>query len=345
MKKLKDISWEVDEPTYRSDNALSYSTLSRYLKEGFNKLDTLFDKIESPSLTFGSAVDTYITDGKKAFDEQFTVCDFPAIKDSVKQMIDAIFNNFSYNNLEDVPAQDIITLTEELKFQLNWKPETRAKVIKEQGSEYYNALIEARGKTVLSIETGNAVFAAVRALKESPATAFYFADNNPFDESIVREYQLKFKASFINVDYRCMADLLVTDHNAKLVMPIDLKTSSHTEWDFTESFVQWRYHIQARLYWRIIRHCMDNDDFFKDYALDDYRFIVVNKDTLCPLVWKYEDTKKIGTLYYGKNNQIECPDPFDLGNELNYYLKTRPTVPININVEQENELTEWLRKL
>ena len=27
-KSLKDISWLVDEPTYRADEALSYSTLS-----------------------------------------------------------------------------------------------------------------------------------------------------------------------------------------------------------------------------------------------------------------------------------------------------------------------------
>lgn len=345
MKKLKDISWEVDEPTYRSDKALSYSTLSRYLKEGFNKLDTLFDKIESPSLTFGSAVDTYITDGKDAFEQQFAICDFPAIKDSVKQMVDALFNNFAYDNIEDIPTGDIIALTEELKFQLNWKPETRARVIKEQGIDYYNALVGAKDKTVLSIETGNAVFAAVRALKESPATKFYFADNDPFNQDIVREYQLKFKATFENVDYRCMADLLLTDHRTKTVIPIDLKTSSHTEWDFPKSFVEWRYHLQARLYWRIIRHCMDLDDFFRDYTLDDYRFIVVNKETLCPLVWRYPDTKTTGTLYYGKNDRIECPDPFVLGKELDYYLKEQPTVPININVEQENELTEWLKKL
>ena len=33
-KDFKDISWQVDEPTYRQDEALSYSTLSRYDREG-----------------------------------------------------------------------------------------------------------------------------------------------------------------------------------------------------------------------------------------------------------------------------------------------------------------------
>ena len=56
-KSLKDISWNVTEAEYRADSALSQSTLTRYEREGFNNLSKLFDKIESPSLTFGSAVD------------------------------------------------------------------------------------------------------------------------------------------------------------------------------------------------------------------------------------------------------------------------------------------------
>ena len=46
MKSLRDISWLVTEEEYRADLALSYSTLARYEREGFNNLDKLFDKIE-----------------------------------------------------------------------------------------------------------------------------------------------------------------------------------------------------------------------------------------------------------------------------------------------------------
>ena len=53
MKSLKDVSWLVSEDTYRQDSALSYSTLAKYERGGFNSLSTLFDKVESPSLLFG----------------------------------------------------------------------------------------------------------------------------------------------------------------------------------------------------------------------------------------------------------------------------------------------------
>ena len=72
-KSLRDISWQVTEPEYRADPALSYSTLSRYEREGFNNLDKLFERIESPSLTFGSAVDTLLTGSEEEFNEQFFV--------------------------------------------------------------------------------------------------------------------------------------------------------------------------------------------------------------------------------------------------------------------------------
>ena len=46
-KSLKDISWLVDEPTYRADEALSFSSISKFYREGFSKLDQLFEKEES----------------------------------------------------------------------------------------------------------------------------------------------------------------------------------------------------------------------------------------------------------------------------------------------------------
>lgn len=104
-------------------------------------------------------------------------------------------------------------------------------------------------------------------------------------------------------------------------------------------------HIQARLYWRLIRAAMDADDYFKDFTLLDYHFIVVNKKSLVPLVWKYPDTQKVGTLYYGKNKQIECPDPFEIGKELNAYLTARPSVPIGISINKPNDLNLFLNKI
>lgn len=345
-KLLKDISWNVNEDTYRNDEALSYSTLAKFSREGFNKLDTLFEKVDSPSLTFGSAVDALITGNQEEFDSRFMVADFPPISDSVLKVVKAAFTKFSsdYTSLQDIPTNEIITLTEECSYQLNWKPETRVKVIREQGSEYYSLLAIAGDRKILDTATKEQIDNAVNALKTSEATEFYFRDNEG-DIRFLREYQLKFKSILNGIDYRCMADLIVVDYNDKKIYPVDLKTSSHAEWDFFESFLQWSYQIQARLYWRIIRDNMDRDEYFKDFELADYTFIVVNKNTLTPLVWKFTDTQKKGTLTYGKNNQIELRDPEDIGKELYTYLSSRPVVPEGISLCDYNNITEWINKV
>ena len=38
-----------------------------------------------------------------------------------------------------------------------------------------------------------------------------------------------------------MADELIVNHERKIIIPVDLKTSSKCEWDFYKSFVDWRY--------------------------------------------------------------------------------------------------------
>lgn len=347
MKSLRDISWQVSEEEYRADPALSYSTLARYEREGFNNLDKLFDRIETPSLTFGSAVDSIITGGQKEFDERFMVAEFPSIPDSIVKIIKLLYKQYAgtYRSLLNIPDNSIIRETEDQNYQMNWKPETRAKVIREKGTDYYNLLFVAGDRCIIDTQTYQDVCNAVKALKESKSTQLYFADDNPFEPDIERLYQLKFKGEFGGITYRNMADLIIVNHKEKWVKPVDLKTSSHTEWDFYKSFVDWRYDIQARLYWAIIRQNMDKDEYFKDFKLLDYDFIVVNRRTLVPLVWTCPFTQAAGKLKFGKNGQIEMRSPFVIGEELNSYLTSRPKVPIGISETGANDLRDWLNEL
>lgn len=349
-KSLRDISWNVSEETYRADPALSYSTLARYEREGFNNLDKLFDRLETPSLTFGSAVDSIITGGQEEFDERFMVAEFPSTPDSITKMVKSLFSQYgdSYRSLITIPDDAIIKETEYQSYQMNWKPETRAKVIKEKGADYYNLLFVAGSKTILDTQTYQDVCNAVRALKESKSTQFYFAEDNPFEPDIERFYQLKFKACLEGIDYRCMFDEIVIFHDTKEILPIDLKTScklSDKEWDFPKHYVEWNYQLQNRLYVRILQDNILRDDYFKDFKILNYRDIIVFKGNNAPLVWEVPFTFEKGTLTFGKYNQIEMRDPFEIGKELHHYLTSRPKVPMGINETGLNDLEYWLNKL
>ena len=143
-----------------------------------------------------------------------------------------------------------------------------------------------------------------------------------------------------------MPDLLIINHENKTILPIDLKTSSHEEWDFPKSFVQWNYQIQARLYWRIIERNIKNDAYFKDFTLLDYLFIVVNRKTITPLVWNFDDTKTYGSIRMRRSDDsvISLEDPFDIGAELHEYLTHSHNVPISIRLNEPNSIVEFINK-
>lgn len=345
MKNITEISWNISEEEYRKDKALSYSVLAKYERGGFNSIPTLFDKVESPSLILGSAVDSLITGGKDEFESRFLVADFPKIPDSIIPIIKELFQwcNNTNKSLESIDDNFIIKVAFKYNYQSNWKPETRAKVIKEKGKEYYNLLYLAGDKTILDCDTYSTVENMVEALKTSEATRWYFQDDNPFD-NIERHYQLKFKTTLNEINYRCMSDLLIVDYDNKTIIPVDLKTSYKNEYDFYKSFLEWNYQIQARLYWRIIRNILNKDDYFKDFKLLDYRFIVVSRDCR-PAVWEFPATQSTVTLYLGKDHQIELRDPEVIGKELQYYLDNNSTSPMDFEPEGINNLIDWINKI
>ena len=336
LKELSAISLPITEPEYRQLPELSYSTLSTYESLGYDGLDHLFDKKESLSLTLGSAVDSIITGGEDEFNNLFLVADIPALGDKEKQVVDYLFSIWGngYNSMTDIPATYILDAANQFEFQKNWKDETRVKVLTERCSPYYIVKSHATGKTILTTANFEDVKNMVRALRESPATSSYFADNDPMSP-IRRYYQLKFKAEFDGVGYRNMADLIKVDYEKKEIRPVDLKTSlGCSEWNFEQNFLKWHYYIQARLYWRIIRDNLDRDEYFKDFTLLDYHFIIVNPKTLTPLVWEFPLTKSMGTLI--TNDGEEIRDPFVIGKELKGYLDCKPPVPNGINQDGVN---------
>ena len=344
MKSLADISWNIPEPEYRQDPALSQSTLAKYEREGFAGLDTLFDHVDTPSLTFGSIVDCLVTDGEDAFNKQYIVSDIPSMEPAVEPIVKEIYQLFhnSYTDINDIPDASLLPTINEFGYQPRWKPDTRCKVVREKGQQYYQTMFMAGDKKIITQDVYNKAFACVRALKDSPQTYYYFMEDNPFD-SVQRFYQLKFKQELNGITYRGMADLLIVDHERKMVIPCDLKTSASKEYEFYKSFVKWQYAIQARLYWRLIRKTMDQDEYFKDFELRDFRFIVVNNNsTPNPLVWEFDQTKTKGEIVLGN---IKMRDPEVIGEELTNYLQEKPEVPTGVKIKGVNNLSKWIAEM
>lgn len=355
QKSLRDISWKVSEAEYRNDNALSYSTLARFERDGFNKLNNLFDRVITPSLTFGSIVDALITGTIQEFEDNFyIISDLGDISETQKSIVAALFDAHNdAKSLNSITNEEILDACKKFSYGNNWRDITKINLIRTNGVQYFKALRESAGKTTITMDEYLLAKKCVDSLKESDTTKFFFFDN-PFDETsdyIERLYQLKFKGEDTesHIPYRCMLDLIIVDHKNKTIQPVDLKTSSHFEYEFPESFLQWGYQIQARLYYRILEQNVRKDPYFKDFKILDYKFIVINKANLVPLVWDFGRTKMIGNLQLqgGKSQKnFVLRDPYVIGYELSGYLKNTPVVPngINIGEGKSNSIENWIKE-
>lgn len=341
MKTLYDISWKVSEEEYRKDKSYSYSTLAKFNREGFYKLNSLFDKVESSSLTFGSMVDVLLTDGKEEFDKLFFVTDFPELSESMVDIVNRTFPIFKdkYAEFNEIPDEEISKIGKEVGFWAkdNWD-NVRAKKIKaEKCYQLYNLFYLAEGKKVVSTEEYSEALLCCNILKDSPYTKWYFSPNDPFTPTVERFYQLKFKGEYNNIPLRIMADLIIVDHENRTIIPCDLKTSYKPETEFYKSFVEWRYVIQSQLYWEIINQNIKNDPIYKDYTLLDYRFIVISKGTKTPLVWEFTGTQSDLDFTYGKYKNT-IPNWRKIVTLLDYYLKNENKYPVGYselnNIEQ-----------
>lgn len=341
MKAITDISLKISDEEYYNDGFIHHSSISTYDAEGYNCIRHLHDKKESQSLTFGSAVDAIITGGYDEFNKRFIVNDVPQLTEAMNSIVTLIIDRFkyTYSSINDIPKNKIKEIATEVGYGLKWSEDTVFDKVVASCGEYYKMKISSIDKTIISRSMFSDVINCCDVLKNSTATKFYFEDNDPFDNSIERFYQVKFRATIDGITYSVMFDCIIVDHKNKRIIPIDLKTSSKNEWDFFLSFIKWGYSHQARLYYRVLKFILEQDEYFKDFEIEDFRFIVVNKQSLTPLVWIYKDTKKYGTLEY-KNVSIR--DPFDLAKSIVYYTEHEDALPHNILRVGDNDLVNWL---
>lgn len=327
----------LSEEEYRS-RGMHYSTLSTFERKGFDCIPTLFEHTSTPSTIFGSAVDAIITGGYKTFYDNFAVINMPKLSDSLASIALWLYERFGKAGLsfESISDDDISDagIANDYYVKENYR-QVRIKKIKEECKKYYDILMSSNGKTVISKETFIEVEKCVNTLKTSPATKDLFSDE-PKDSPIEKLYQVQLASTFDGIEYVIAIDLLIIDHANKTIYPFDLKTTSGKEYNFEEHFVHWGYSIQARLYARVILDNISRDPDLKDYNVADYKFVVINKESLTPLVWKFPFTFSYGSLTLVDDDKVVIRDPFDIAKELKEYLDNHSVVPNGIKLVGSN---------
>lgn len=106
-------------------------------------------------------------------------------------------------------------------------------------------------------------------------------------------------------------------------------------------------YIQANQYAAIIEETILKDEYFKDFKIMPYRFIVVNRKTLNPLVWEWPYTFSTETveLKTSKGYPIRLRNFREIGKELSHYLETKQNAPDGIVTEGTNSIETWITKM
>ena len=338
---FKKLSKSFSEIQYRELAIPSYSLMSDYERNGIRALFKQRDE-ETDSLLFGSAVDCLLTEGREMFESKFA-CTEVKISGKQKEIIDAIAEyhiDDKSESIDDTTIDDWDKAFCQTQFYPNRSYKSKFSMflndegkIKEEYAEYYRLKQMSRTKKILNKEMYDDVLRTVNELKYNKLTGPYFSDS--IEGSIEKYYQLKFVETINNRQYKCMVDLLIVDHENKRIIPIDLKTTSKEEYEFPESFLQWRYDIQARLYYRLINCAIIHSKEFCNYTVENYRFIVINKKNLQPLIWIFPQTKEIGNLI---NNNTVYRDPIEIGEEIYRIFESGRQLPENISTDKPNIL-------
>ncbi|MDR0912130.1 MAG: hypothetical protein LBM96_05970 [Methanobrevibacter sp.] len=319
---LKELSLNISEKEYRNLNCYSYSTLSKFVNEGFGKLNTLFDKVESPSLLFGKVFDTLLTD-KQNFNNLFVIYDDEHPSEKLLSIVKTIYNNFQVLSLDKLNDDIISNIGIENDYYANSRyDKSRAQKIKDEINEYYLFYANNYGKDIITSEIYNQVIDCVKTILNSNETKHYFLEN----ENCEYFYQLKFKSKYNDIHVKCMIDYIIVDHNNKTIQPIDFKTTSNDEWKFGESYLKYNYYIQSTLYSNILHNTIISD--LSNYTILPFKFIVINKDNLKPLI--FTDNIDNDIYFYRFGKPINKNYTYQILEELDYYLHNEVDYPKEI---------------
>lgn len=331
MIKLKK---ELTEPEYRLLPELSYSKLSGLI---YNPVSLKYGDIKmTDALIHGSAVDTWVFDGKDVFDSKFKLMSVDKPAWNQIKLYEAIYSEIE-NNLgidEEISSDlndynDLILRVSRLNnYGDGWHDPTVIRKVKENYQDYHKQNVESKNLIPLSNDQYENIKNNVNALKESEFTKQYF-NGSTEDWDIYYQFPIiwEYFDKVLNMTIHCksLLDILIIDNKNKKIYPIDLKTTGKEVEKFPDSFIYWNYYIQSSFYTDAVKYLKNQYPELFDYSIEMFKFIVISsKDyTTKPLIFKtnYIDYKvgKFGGKVRNTNEKIR--GYIELVRDMNWHIE------------------------
>ena len=171
----------------------------------------------------------------------------------------------------------------------DYQKDKRVDKIISKGQSYWNALIQAEDRTILSKQQKELVDNIVKSLTAHKHTQKHLR----LDEGCYQLCQLPIYFNYKDISCKALLDLVTIDTNNKTIQPIDVKTIGDNPKRFVHNAKRFRYDIQAAWYTLAVEHLRSVDINsvisidLTDYQILPFKFLVESTVTpgICPLVY------------------------------------------------------------
>lgn len=236
---------------------------------------------ENASFELGSVVDTLLTRKDNFYDIYYV----SSASDPTPQMKKFCKNLFKIWPTGSTTSQEREVLFQKAYDETKFGRDSLESVKKKfsECTEFFNTLVRAKGKSVISQDVYNRANGIVDHLLSNPFTKEIF-ETKEVDlaglpiVSVINQLEIYSEYTSIeggcNIPIKGALDKVIIDHNKKIVYPYDIKTSSNLH-EFKESYIKYRYFRQASYYtWLLNKWLIEGG--WVGYTIAPFKFIVAS---------------------------------------------------------------------
>lgn len=274
----------IRSEAYEQNPALSQSDLLLLERDvnNFYKTKVLglpAEDKKSDALDLGSIIDAILLD-PDALKGYYVMTDFKATG-KVKDVVDYVVKALSTDPVVTYPEKLeycqllIEKAIEAHEYQTNWKLETRVNKIKSEGAAYYEQLLEAAGRTIVSLEIWEKAYSIVNQMEEDEFTGpvIKLLKNGSDSDHIVVHKSVELFGKHEDTELKGIVDFYIEDKREKTIKPWDLKTSKSLA-RFLANYRSSRYGRQGAFYTKLL------ESNYPDYKILPFSFLTIPTEGL-----------------------------------------------------------------
>jgi hypothetical protein len=242
-----------------------------------NSMEYSEDRKDTPALSLGSLVDCLITEPEKFSTTYHVQNEAVTTSSAIQKIVMSVYLDTRGNTIEAdrlIDYKDLLLETvRKSGYQPKWKDETVITNVCNEGEKYFEELKIQGDKIAVTQDQ----YLLAKEIVDSILSHDYTKDHLFPNGNIEIVKQLVIDWEHRGFECKSKLDWLVVNHDDKTIQPIDIKTTESllSKW-FDSSYHKYRYDMQAGYYTMAVKYKQQNENWYSDYTVLPFKFIVEN---------------------------------------------------------------------